>query len=83
MDPHLIHILHDMHQITVPERAGHAGYTPRMLHAMAYGARALWLLHLSHRAEALAPPDSAAPGLVLDQEGAAYQQRSERPSDWA
>ena len=82
MDTDLLHVLHDMQQIPVPERACHAGYTPHMMHAMACGARALRLLQLSRRADALAQQDSASHGMALDQEGEPYQRRSERPSDW-
>ena len=82
MDAHLLQVLHDIQQITVPERACHAGYTPHMLHAMACGARTLRLLQLSRRAEALAQQDSASHGMVLDQAGEPYQRRSERPSVW-
>jgi hypothetical protein len=83
MDANLLHVLHDLQQITVPEQAYHAGYTPRMLDAIAWGARALRLLQLSRRANALAQEDNPAPGMMPDHEGESYHRRSERPSDWA
>jgi len=83
MDADFLQRRHDLYQITLPDQALDKGYTPQMQHAITCGARALWLLHRSRRAEARASQDSPAHGLRLDPDHALAQGRSERPSDWA